>query len=72
VPAARRVAQRGEAALRARAELDDYSGPALAAAAEGTAAGVAKVRAALQAAGIARRAGRAVHAIRSSLRASQE
>ena len=72
VPAARSAAQRSAAALRERAELEDYSGPALAAAAEGTAAGVAKLRQALQAAGIARRAGRAVDAIRTSLHASQE
>ncbi len=72
VPAARSAAQRSAAALRERAEMEDYSGPALAAAAEGTAAGVAKLRQALQAAGIARRTQRAVDAIRTSLHASQE
>ena len=69
-PVARSAALRSEQALRERADLDDYSGPALAAAAEGTAAGVAKVRAALQAAGIARRASNAVAAVRSSLHSS--
>jgi hypothetical protein len=70
VPVARTAAARSQELLAERAALADYSGPAIAAAAEGTAAGVSKLRAALQAAGVARRVGRAVAAVRASMRSS--
>jgi hypothetical protein len=72
VPVARTAAARSHELLTERAALADYSGPALAAAAEGTAAGVSKLRAALQAAGVARRVGRAVAAVRASMRSSEQ
>jgi hypothetical protein len=71
VPAARSAAARSRELLAERAALPDYSRPAIAAAAEGAAAGVGRVRAALQAAGVARRAGAALAAVRASMRASE-
>ena len=64
------AAARGEELLEARAGLDEYSGPAIAVAAEGARAGAEKVRQALQAAGVARKLrpfiGKAAGSVRSA------
>ncbi len=67
-PVAREAVARSQELLADRAQLEDYSGPVIAAAAEGTAAGVSKLRAALQTAGVARRLGRAISFVRATVR----
>lgn len=68
VPVAREAAARSQDMLAERAGMDDYSGPALAAAAQGTSASVSKLRTALQAAGVAKRLGRAIAFVRATVR----
>lgn len=67
VPAAREAVARSQELLVERASMEDYSGPAIQAAAEATASGVSKLRAALQTAGVARKLGRAINYVRSSV-----
>jgi hypothetical protein len=68
VPAAREAVSRSQEILAERASMESYSGPVVQAVAEKTATGVSKVRAALQAAGVASKLGRAIKYVRSSLK----